>query len=55
MTVTVWSLQLFYRLVEFRMMALSVQPKMVENGIKSQANSIPVHSRAILQNGESFM
>jgi hypothetical protein len=37
------------------MVALKVQSKDVESGIKSQTNSIPVHSRVILQNGESFM
>jgi hypothetical protein len=37
------------------MEALKVQSKDVESGIKSQTNSIPVHSRVILQNGESFL
>ena len=37
------------------MAALKVQSKDVESGIKSQTNSIPVHSRVILQNGESFL
>ncbi len=37
------------------MVALKVQSKGVEGTIKGQTNSIPVHSRVILQKGDSFM